>query len=95
MSDLREWYKDRDFPEVKASNADIIAVIERPNELQRVIDDHNSLVDENISLRYVANKAIKILRKMDCDCGFEEPLGEGYTGGTCYRCLVLNTLKDS
>lgn len=39
------WYKDRDFTEVKASNADIIAVIENPKQLQRVIDEYNKLED--------------------------------------------------
>jgi hypothetical protein len=39
------WYKDRDFPEVKVSNADIIAVIENPKQLQRVIDEHNAVLD--------------------------------------------------
>jgi hypothetical protein len=37
------WYKDRDFPEVKASNADIVAVIRNPKQLQRVIDEYNNL----------------------------------------------------
>lgn len=45
MSDLTRWYKDRDFPEVKSSNADIVAIIEKPEQLQRVIDEHNDLVE--------------------------------------------------
>lgn len=40
-----EWYKDRDFPEVKASNADIIAVIENPQQLERVIREYNQLLE--------------------------------------------------
>ena len=40
-----KWYKDRDFPEVKNSNADIVAVILNPNQLDRVIDEQNALVD--------------------------------------------------
>jgi len=40
-----KWYRDRDFPEVKASNSDIIAVIMNPNQLNRVIDEQNALVD--------------------------------------------------
>ena len=42
---ISRWYKDRDFPEVKVSNADIVAVIERPEHLARVIADHNETVD--------------------------------------------------
>ncbi len=42
---LNPYYKDRDFPEVKVSNADIVAVIKNPNQLQRVIEEHNTLVD--------------------------------------------------
>jgi cell fate (sporulation/competence/biofilm development) regulator YlbF (YheA/YmcA/DUF963 family) len=41
-----KWYKDRDFPEVKISNSDILAVIERPKELERVIQLQNELVDK-------------------------------------------------
>lgn len=37
------WYKDRDFPEVKASNSDIVAVIENPDQLRRVIDEYNRM----------------------------------------------------
>jgi len=43
--EFNRWYKDRDFPEVKASNSDIVAVIERPKELERVIDEHNAALD--------------------------------------------------
>jgi hypothetical protein len=42
---MNNWYKDRDFPEVKASNDDIVAVIEDPKQLERVIKDQNALVD--------------------------------------------------
>lgn len=55
---LRQWYKDRDFPEVKASNSDIIAVIERPEQLQRVIDSHNKLLEE-ISSRDKSMQAMR------------------------------------
>lgn len=37
------WYKDRDFPEIKASNADVVAVIKDPKQLERVIRDYNEL----------------------------------------------------
>lgn len=39
------WYKDRDFPEVKASNSDIVAVIENPAQLERVIREYNQLLE--------------------------------------------------
>lgn len=37
------YYKDRDFPEVKTSNSDIVAVIPNPDHLERVIRDYNEL----------------------------------------------------
>ena len=55
--DYGHWYKDRDFPEVKASNAYIIAVVERPHELERVIAIHNSLVDKVNQLTYELDKS--------------------------------------
>lgn len=50
--DLRTWYKDRDFPEIKVSNSDIVAIIENENHLKRVIDEHNALVIELSSTRH-------------------------------------------
>jgi len=54
---VRKWYRDRDFPEIKASNCgnppDILAVVEARDELERVISEHNgaihALVDELIA----------------------------------------------
>lgn len=43
---VARWYKDRDFPEVKTSNSDIVAVIENPKQLGRVINDYNALRSE-------------------------------------------------
>jgi hypothetical protein len=42
---MKKWYKDRDFPEIKNSNSDIIAVITDPKQLERVIQEQNELVD--------------------------------------------------
>lgn len=55
------YYKDRDFSEVKISNADIVAVIQNPKQLQRVIDEHNVLIDEIYYLRKVVKAAKKSL----------------------------------
>ena len=60
---MDRWYKDRDFPEVKASNADIVAVIERPKELARVIKEHNELIDYIWELEH-ENKKLKEEAKM-------------------------------
>lgn len=38
------WYKDRDFPEIKSGNDDVVAVIQDPDQLERVIDSHNELL---------------------------------------------------
>jgi len=46
MKEFNRWYKDRDFPEIKTSNADILAVVERPKDLQRLIDEHNAVLNE-------------------------------------------------
>lgn len=43
---MKKWYKDRDFPEVKISNADILAVIMDQKQLERVIKLQNELMDE-------------------------------------------------
>jgi hypothetical protein len=42
---INPWYKDRDFPEVKESNADIVAYIPRTKDLERVIRQYNALID--------------------------------------------------
>ena len=45
------YYKHLDFPEVMVGNSDIVAVIENPHQLQRVIDEHNALLDQIESLK--------------------------------------------
>lgn len=40
----RPWYKDRDFSEVKSGNDDVVAVIENPEQLQRILYSHNILL---------------------------------------------------
>lgn len=65
------WYKDRDFPEVKVSNADIVAVIENPKQLQRVIDEHNAALErvwelEN-ELKDKADSIVHLYRKSTID----------------------------
>lgn len=37
------YFKDRDFPEVKTSNSDIVAHIPDPKQLKRVVDDYNAV----------------------------------------------------
>jgi hypothetical protein len=65
---MKYYYKDRDFPEVKTSNADVVAAIENPTELQRVIDDHNMLVDRILDLERIAIKALdKIADACQCE----------------------------
>jgi hypothetical protein len=54
---VRKWYRDRDFPEIKASNCgnppDILAVVEKRSELEGLISEHNGaihvMVDEVIA----------------------------------------------
>lgn len=36
----------------------------------------------------------KVLLKMECECGFEVQVGEGYSGGTCWRCEALQADRD-
>lgn len=43
---MDRYYKDRDFPEVKISNAEIVAVIPDLKQLERVIREHNGLLDQ-------------------------------------------------
>lgn len=58
---LVHWYKDRDFPEIKSSNSDIVAVVENPKQLDRIIREHNKLVDYVMSLEPTSVKFIKEL----------------------------------
>ena len=39
-------------------------------------------------------KAIDEYLEDGCECGFEEPMGEGYTEGTCYWHEVLGRIKE-
>lgn len=39
------YYKDRDFPEIKVSNAEIVAVVPNLQQLQRLIIEHNILLE--------------------------------------------------
>lgn len=57
------WYKDRDFPEVKTSNSDIVAVILNPKELERVIYEYNKLEDQRDALRSSNDSAIDHLNR--------------------------------
>lgn len=50
------WYKDRDFPEVKQSNADIVAVIENPKQLERVILEYNCIERQRDTFREARDK---------------------------------------
>lgn len=40
------WYEDRDFPEIKASNDDIIAVVPDPDQRKRLVEMHNLILLE-------------------------------------------------
>lgn len=46
---IRPWYKDRDFPEIKAScngePANILAVVPSVPELHKLIAEHNNVVE--------------------------------------------------
>ena len=53
-----KYYKDRNFPEIKVSNSDIVAVIEDPKQLKRVIDEHNELEERVYVLEKALSKAI-------------------------------------
>lgn len=57
---MSPWYKDRDFPEVKVSNADIVAHIPNPKQLARVIDEYNAL----ISIIYEKDREITRLKEI-------------------------------
>lgn len=40
------WYKDRDFPEIKSGNDDVVAVVENPAQRARLLDAHNNLLTQ-------------------------------------------------
>ena len=74
MKVFTKWYKDRDFPEVKSSNSDIIAVIEYPKQLERVISEHNALVDRIWELE----AELRIMLSVH-GCGCESATEGGWT----------------
>ena len=63
MSDrvFKRWYKDRDFPEVKSGNDDVIAVISDLNQLTRIIDSHNLLLEKLL----IAKEALEFYQFQD------------------------------
>lgn len=44
-----KYYKDEDFPEIRLSSTDIVAIIPNPKELQRIILEQNDLIDRLVS----------------------------------------------
>lgn len=43
---LKPWYKDRDFPEIKTGNDDIVAVVTDVAGRDRLIIEHNALIQK-------------------------------------------------
>jgi hypothetical protein len=95
QSNARYWYKDRDFPEIKApvqgSSADILAVCEDPLGLQRLIAEHNGVVDELAALRAANACLVAGLEKADCTCDAEDSY---YHSAGCYRCESLARARE-
>jgi hypothetical protein len=56
-------------------------------EMKRYAELMKKFEDALSSVRKTANG-------MDCECGFEVPLGEGYASGQCYRCEILSALPQ-
>jgi hypothetical protein len=50
------WYEDRNFPEIKAGNDDIVAHVPLEEQRLRVIKEHNVLVDEVNNLKELLHK---------------------------------------
>jgi hypothetical protein len=65
---LHSWYEDRDFPEIKASNADVLAVVLNPKERKRLIELHNA------SLATIDSKDRQILALMKAQDARSESL---------------------
>lgn len=73
---IKRYYKDRDFPEIKTSNSDIVAVIERPKELARVINEHNALIDRLIDQDFEIARLLKFKEAFEKHYdiyGYEKP----------------------
>lgn len=58
--------------------------------LPRIIEDFKQLQKDKAEMI----KAIDEYLEDGCECGFEEPMGEGYTEGTCYWHEVLGRIKE-
>jgi hypothetical protein len=93
------WYKDRNFPEIKSSNAHVIAVVENRVELDKIVAEHNLVCDEKdayiqlLTERVAEEKrnhceSMEILAQAlsvaDCFCG---------NGRMCSRCEALDKVK--
>jgi hypothetical protein len=79
-SDDLNWVNDAVHECVKAGYAAAIAdCAEREQGLLTVLQKSKKIIVEELS-------------EIDCDCGFDEPIGEGYQGGTCRLHSALNTI---
>jgi len=93
------WYKDRDFPEIKSGNDDVVAVIENPKQLDRIILSQQKLLallndafvtisDLETSLKYIGGptrdvKTEHIKEALEGVKDFRESVIE--RSGGCYK----------
>jgi len=102
---IREWYLDRDFPEIKVSNALILLHFDQYSRdaAQALCDEHNSLTDRLKAARVALKKELKHVS--DCrDAAFSNMEGadgdafkywEKWYVENCDRAKgILEALKD-
>jgi len=70
----REWYLDRDFPEIKASNADVLLAFHWDNPTKgaqrRLVDEHNAAVEEIAALKAENIELRKVYSSTCPECGY-------------------------
>jgi hypothetical protein len=90
-ADERKWYEDRDFPEIKASNADVLAVVVDMRERYRLIEIHNAVLwtlahEHARSAKLV--EALEEIKDSDCDQACLDGLG------ACDACIAKFALAS-
>lgn len=50
---------------------------------------YQSLLEQCEAMERALEKSVKD----GCDCGYDEPMGEGYTGGVCYQHEALEQFR--
>lgn len=96
--EMLEWYKDRDFPEIKVSNAEILAVVPNPKHLHSLVEIHNAVLGANAKMLEAMRVMRGALSELQLGHVHNEsepdyrPLGDTY--GWCSICTTKVGLNE-